>query len=137
MTIQHPEGLAQHFAQALDRCDFQAAGRDLAPDCLYFTGREVLTGPLAILDSYSQNARWAEEALQQVVYESRVQLEPDGSIIICFTDRISHGGRTHQYRCNQRLFLNGEGKIARIVQEELPGERRKLNKFLAKCGIRR
>ena len=131
-----PQTIAKHFAQALDRCDFAKAGRYISSDCHYQTGYEELIGPQVILASYSESAEWGSKTLDQVIYESEVQGEGE-NLSVLYIDRITHGGQTHEYRCRQHLSINDAGLIVRIVHEELPGEREKLNEFLARCGIRR
>jgi hypothetical protein len=127
----------QRFARALDRCDYVYAASCLSPECIYRAMDEELTGPNAILASYAKNAEWAEHVLERVVYDSQVKPETDGSMSILFVDRIFHGGHMHEYRCVQKVWLDEENRIVKIVHEELPGEWEKLNGFLAKCGIKR
>ncbi len=129
--------IAQRFAGALDRNDFSEARRCLSPECRYQIGGDELLGQEVILASYSDSAKWAEQPLDKVIYESEVHGGDAENMEVLFTDRIIHKGLTHEYRCRQRLSMNGAGKIIRIVHEELPGERERLNAFLESCGIRR
>lgn len=128
--------IARRFAAALDRCDFVEATQYLAPDCRYETGHGELVGPDAIIASYRESAEWGSQALDQVVYESAVE-ERDGSFRVLYTDRITHEGQAFEYRSCQRLWLNAAGLVARIVHEELPGEREALQAFFARCGVKR
>jgi hypothetical protein len=128
--------IARHFASALDRCDFAEAVKYLAGDCQYQIAQETLVGPDAIICSYRLSAEWGSRTLDRIAYESQVTDEID-SLSVLFIDRITHGGQTHEYRCRQHLWLNHAGKIARILHEELPGEREKLDEFFARCGVRR
>lgn len=137
MASNDPIFIAQRFAEALDESDFVEASRYLSPDCCYRTGNEDLIGPEAILASYSKNAEWASQAPERVLYESLVERQADETMRILFTARIVQGGLTHKYHCRQELVVNQRGKIVAIVHEELPGEREKLNEFLARCGINR
>ncbi len=132
-----PQIIAKRFAQALDRCDFAEAGRYLSSDCSYQTGHEELIGPQAILASYSESADWGSKTLDQVIYESEIEVGKDGSLSVLYLDKIIHGGLTHEYRCRQRLSIDDAGLIVGIVHEELPSEREKLNEFLARCGVSR
>ena len=134
MPPTEPLSSAKRFAAALDRCDFIEAGRYVAPDCHYQTGREELVGPDAILASYRDNAVWASHALEQVIYESEVE-ETSDDFSVLFIDRIMHQGQTHEYRCRQHLSLNHGGQVVRIVHEELPGERERLNDFFGRHGV--
>ena len=137
-TLLDPRTIAKRFANALDRCDYADAGRYLAPDCHYQAASEQLIGPEAILASYRENAEWGSRVLEHVIYASSVEKEEaGGSWGVLYSDRITQSGLTHEYHCRQRLMINLEGKIARIVHEELPGERERLDEFLSRCGIRR
>jgi hypothetical protein len=137
MPDMDPRIIAERFARALDRCDFAEAGRYLSTDCHYQTGHEELIGPEAVLASYSENAEWASRALERVVYESEIEAGAGSNPTVLFIDRITQGGHIHEYRCRQRLSVNYAGKIVRIVHEELPGERERLDEFLRRCGISR
>ena len=128
--------VAQRFAGALDRCDFAEAQAYLSEDCHYQIGQETLIGPEAIIASYRDSAEWGRRTLDQVVYESQVTQDEKG-LSVLYVDRITHGGVTHEYHCRQHLWLNDAGKVERIVHEELPGEREKLDKFFADRGVRR
>ncbi len=128
--------IAEHFAAALDRCDFIEARGYLSQDCQYHMRQQTLVGPDAIIGSYRDSAEWGSRTLDQVVYESEVRRDDD-SLSVIYIDRITHGGQTHEYRCRQHLWLNEAGKVDRIVHEELPGEREKLDEFFTRCGVSR
>jgi hypothetical protein len=108
----------------------------LSDDCSYEIGKEVLVGPEAIIASYRESAEWGRRTLDQVVYES-VVTQVENGLSVLYIDRITHGGATHEYRCRQHLWLNGAGKVIRIVHEELPGERERLDAFFAARRLRR
>ncbi len=127
---------ARRFAVALDRCDFAEAARYVAADCRYEIGGEVLTGPDAIIASYRESAEWGRRVLDGVVYESDVRAEADHFTVL-YTDRITQAGETCEYRSRQHLWLDATGRVMKIVHEELPGEREKLNEFFARHGVRR
>ncbi len=128
--------IVRRFATALDRCDYAEATRYVAADCRYEIGAQQLLGPEAIIASYRESAEWGRRVLDQVIYESDVQQEA-GAFSVLYTDRLTHHGETHVYRCRQWLWLDSAGRIVRIVHEELPGEREKLDAFFAKHGIKR
>lgn len=136
MSTLDPLTVAKDFATALDRCDFAKAALYLSPDCHYQARSEELIGPDAIVASYRDSAEWASLTLEQVIYESEVQKDGD-DLSVLYTDHIMHQGQTHEYRSRQHLTINGEGKVIRIVHEELPGEREKLHGFFVRCGVRR
>jgi SnoaL-like protein len=124
------------FAAALDRSHFDEARRYLAADCHYETGHEQLIGPDAIIASYRESAEWGERVLEDVTYESRVE-ETAVGLSVLYTDRITHHGQTQVYRCRQHLWFDDAGQIVRIVHEELPGERERLDGFLVQHGLQR
>ncbi|MEZ6243175.1 MAG: nuclear transport factor 2 family protein [Phycisphaerales bacterium] len=71
-------GIVDRFVEALDREDFQAAARVIAPGCAYvFRGREV-RGREAIVASYADAAAWARESFDEIRYESKIKDEEDG-----------------------------------------------------------
>ena len=129
-------GVARRFASALDRCDFAEAARYLAPDCRYQIGEAVLVGPEAIIASYRESDEWGRSVLEHVVYESQVE-ESGDHVTVTYIDRLSYHGETHEYRCRQHLWLDAPGRIVRILHEELPGERERLDEFLGKIGVER
>ncbi len=137
MPFLSPLTVVRRFARALDRSDFAAAGRFLSPDCRYVFKEATLIGPDDILGSYAENDAWARRELDRVEYRSRVSPQADGTYAVLFIDRIARHGSCHEYRSRQEITLDERGTIAQIVHRELPGEREKLDAFLAGCGIRR
>jgi hypothetical protein len=133
----NPLSIVRRFATALDRSDFAEAARYLAPGCRYDTGHGELTGPEAIIASYRESDEWGRGVLDQVVFESEVQQENDGSFTVLYLDRIRLHGETLEYRSRQHLWLNDDGQVVRILHEELPGQREALDAFFARHGLRR
>jgi hypothetical protein len=127
----------QAFVFALDRCDFVAARKFLSKDCRYETGGGELIGPEAIIDSYERNAQWAARAIERVDYESEITRQSDSVFDVLYTDRISHRGHQHAYRCRQKLFLGPDGEIVRVLHEDIAGEPEALRAFFEAHGIRR
>jgi ketosteroid isomerase-like protein len=130
--------IARSLAQALDRNDFAGAARWIAPDCVYvMRGREIAGAP-AILASYAESAEWAARQFDEVRYESEVSLGENGSAAVLYTDYLLKApGRWHRHRCRQHLTLGAEGRVTRIVHEDLPGETESLEAYLRECGIER
>jgi limonene-1,2-epoxide hydrolase len=127
----------ERFVKALDRNNFEEAGRSLSPRCRYSIRQTELTGPEAILKSYAENAQWAEETLERIVYESEIAQTAADTFEVLFIDRIFHQGLEHTYRTKQILTVNDEGEIERILNEDIPGEREAVTEFLEKLGIKR
>ena len=130
--------IAAAFAAALDADDFTAAGRWLAMDCEYDTGREVVRGRGAILASYADASVWAHAKLDDVRYESEVQGVTGDTATVRFTDYlVKAGGHFHRHRCQQELAVGPAGTIVRIVHRDIPGERESLTAFFHRCGVER
>ncbi len=125
---------ARAFAAALDADDFERARPLLATQCHYAVRGTSLVGPDAILASYAEATRFAHALVDEVAYESRA-VEDDAGLRILFTDVLRHRGREHRHQCVQRLTVNAEGCIERIVHEDLSGEKEALNAFLDACAI--
>lgn len=130
-----PINVARRLAAALDRSDFVEAAACLAADCRYELATEEFTGPEAIIASYRASDEWGKRTLDRVEYKSQVEAAGD-EIIVTYTDHITHKSETIEYRSRQHLIIN-DGLVTRIVHEELPGEREKLDEFFARQGIRR
>jgi hypothetical protein len=131
-----PIPIARAFAAALDRSEFAEAESYLSPGCRYRIGAQELVGREAIIGSYRESDEWGRRALDQLIYESEVARQGD-DISVLYLDRIIHHGRVHEYRCRQHLIFNEDGQIARILHEELPGEKERLNEFFASVGVSR
>lgn len=128
---------ARAFARALDADDYTAARALLAPDCAYHTGREVLHGPEAILASYREASRWARASFDRVGYQSAVEEAGDRAVTVRFVDLLERRGLSHRHECVQQLCFGPDGRIARIVHRDLPGQAEALREYLRCCGIER
>jgi hypothetical protein len=122
------------LARALDADDFEAAARWISLGCEYDARGEILRGREAIIASYAASSAWGREHLS-VAYTSEVEPPIGREVPVLFTDDLGHGERTHRYRCRQRFTVGGDGLIERIMHEEIPGEREKLEAFFRQCGI--
>lgn len=127
--------LATRFSTALDEENYPAAAACLARNCVYETRGETYRGVCEIIGSYWEHGDWATRNLDSVRYESIIREGVDGQIIVEFLDHIEHGGRAHTYRCEQRLTFDDSGRISRIVQVDLPGERDRLRLYFRQVGL--
>lgn len=126
--------LATKLAKALDANDFDAASYFLADDCVYEIGTQRIVGRDKIIGSYKGNADWAKSAIDEVMLESQISADDNG-FLITYTDKITHKGLKHIYRCQQILSLNEQGLVIKILHREIPGEKEGLQAFEAKAGI--
>lgn len=130
--------VVERLAQALDADDFPAARALLADDCVYETGSETHHGLDEILASYAAASAWAHRVFDEVRYESAVEPVAGATATVSFTDYLlKAGGRWHRHRCRQEFTLGADGRIARIVHREIPGEREALEAYLLESGIER
>jgi hypothetical protein len=123
------------FADRLDRRDYDGLRDLLAADCRYELPDRRLVGCDAIIEAYRAGTEWAFAAFDQIDFESDLVAESDTSARVTFTDHLRSGERTHVFRCQQIVEWNSQGKIARIVHVDLPGEQTALREFFAKCGV--
>jgi hypothetical protein len=68
-------------------------------------------------------------------YESDVLSSSETSAEILFADQLSYGEINHIYRSRHFLDFSLAGEIIWIRQEQIPGERRRLNEFIKECGL--
>jgi hypothetical protein len=127
--------VAERFARALDREDYDAAALYLAPDCEYSIRGRVHRGSQAVLASYREAGEWGAANLDGVRFESSVRAAGDGGAIVTFVDHIEHRGQRHTHRCEQRLEFDTAGLVRRIEHVDLPGEREALEGFLRSAGV--
>jgi len=127
---------ARRFASLLDADDFDGARALISAGCVYDSGRGVHNGPEAIVHSYRAASRLARSRFDDVCYESETVDADDGSAIIEFRDVLSVGDQRHVYSCRQRLSFGSDERITRIEQVDLPGERRRVEAFCARVGVK-
>jgi len=124
-----PLDLVSRFASALDAEDYPSAQSCLAELCVYESPEGDATGPAAIVESYKGNGDIARERFDTITYRHEAVPLGEGWYQITFIDELAAAGRAHVFRCRQRLHVDG-GRIARIVHEEIPGERAARNAFV-------
>ena len=119
--------VVSEFASSLDAEDYQSARSCLAHNCVYESPNGDLTGP-AIIDSYKVNGESARKRFYSIVYSHEVVPLSGGSYLVTFIDELYSNRGSHVFRCNQRVCV-ADGQIVRIIHEEIPGERDKLNAY--------
>jgi hypothetical protein len=130
--------VVERLARALDADDLQTARALLAGDCAYQSGDRTHRGPDQIVDWYAAASAWAHRAFDEVRYDSAVVEVAGATVTVRFTDYLlKAGGRWHRHRCLQEFTVGADGRIARIVHREIPGEREALAAYLWECGIER
>ncbi len=128
--------VARQFAQALDEGNYPTAQSLLASDCVYDSPSGTLCGPEAIIDSYRNNSEKAHGWFENIEYDSQVIESDDTSATILFIDHLTHSTGKHTYRCQQKITLDSDHLIIKIDHREIEVERRALEGFLTRCGIK-
>jgi hypothetical protein len=109
----------------------------LADECEYVTRNGPVVGSQAVIASYQTAGAWVKSHIQHVRYESTVRMSQDGSAIVTFIDHFEHNGLAHTYSCEQLVYVNGQGRVCRIVHNDLPGQREAADAFLKTIGVER
>jgi hypothetical protein len=129
--------MARRFAAALDDHDWAAATNCLAPDCIYlFRGTEA-RGRDQIIDSYRRIGEWVAATFESVSYESKVEALGPARAAITFRDVLDHQGHHLDFRCQQILTTDDEGRVVQIEHIDFPGEPEKVVAFNAACGVKK
>ena len=136
MTLS-PFEVVTELAKALDSDDYDTARKCLAEDCHYDTGREIISGADAIIDSYRDSSEWGNEILDELIFKSEVQETSGDSVTVMYIDLMFKNHLTHRHECRQVCTVGSDGKVVSIVHHDLPGENESLFKFFKKCGIER
>lgn len=120
------------LAKALDQEDYELARQHLADDCSYELRGTRFGSANAIIESYQSHGDDAQEKFEEIIYESRIEMNPDQSATIHYTDTVNHKGDHVVHRCRQHLQFNEAGLISAIRHEDLPGEVERLTAFKKK-----
>ncbi len=126
---------AERFAKALDEDDFESARAYLAQSCRYLTGKEVLKGPDAIIQSFREGSDKAKRIFDQVNFGSEVLGVEGNRATVQFTDLIQIKGQNLVYSSRQHLEFRADGLITQILHEEIPGELEALEAVLKRLGV--
>ena len=133
--------VAQAFADALDRSDFEGVTRMLAPTCRYdlttasFTSEDTLVGPNAILESYRWHGARERKLFDRVEYSSVVEAIDGMTAVIRFTDVLEKEGQRHTYSCRQRITVEDSMVIGSIMQEDISSEIVAVRAFMERVGV--
>ena len=137
-TASEAQAIVRRLAAALDADDFTTARALLQDQCVYAGASETLLGAEAIIASYADASAWAHRAFDELRYESEAGPAEGAVVQVTFTDYLlKAGGRWHRYRCRQAFTVGADGRVARIVHHDLPGERVALDAYFRENGIER
>tara|TARA_R100000306_G_scaffold889_2_gene2382 strand:+ start:34372 stop:34707 length:336 start_codon:yes stop_codon:yes gene_type:complete len=110
--MEKNEQIAIRFGKTLDKDQFELTKKLLSDDCKYFIGKDVLTGPDEICNSYEQNMIEGRNKLDNLVWgDSNIESINEKKFIVYFTDYLTHKNKRHVHRCKQALTFNSDGLI--------------------------
>lgn len=130
------EQTAEHWATTLDDDDFSSLPHLMTPNCAYDSPSGRLKGREAIVDSYRSNSEWAHDTFDNITWQSSVEVEGEDSALITFVDLTEHRGQHHEYRCQQRIWIE-DGLVHRIQHIDLDGESEALEAYFVRVGVTR
>ena len=119
----------------MDTGDWASVASVLDARCEYHFRGTMTSGVEKIVESYRKIDEWVHATFDQVRYESRIELQSDGSVLITFRDQIDHGDHHLDFRCQQRVAINDAERIASITHIDIDGEPEKAVRFNAMCGV--
>jgi hypothetical protein len=129
--------IAKAFVKVMDSEDYEPAKQFLAKDCRYKVGETIYSGPDAIIETYKSHHDFAKSTFDSVLYESELSQKSDSEFEVIYIDIITHGPKTHTYKCKQAFCLNSEKKITEIIHEDIPGEYESIKAFYEEIGLQR
>jgi len=129
MTKQH---IAQSFGTLLDQDDFEGFKKLLAADCVYHIHEDILHGGDEIAGLYEQNMKAGKKKFDKLEWgECSITALSEDQFMVHFSDFITHGGQTHNYKCNQIISINDDLVVTTIKHQEIPGEREAFEQYLS------
>ncbi len=133
-----PIEFVKSLADALDADDFETAADNMADDVVYTIGDRVYEGPAAIVASYRESSEMAGRIFDEVGYDHVVFPTDDPNTFrVSYSDILTVGDDVLHHQAEQHLTVSPGSGVVRIVNVEVPGEREKLDEFLAKHGLSR
>lgn len=128
--------IAANFGTSLDNDDFATVKTLLTTDCEYFIGNTTLIGQEAIAGSYEANMIEGRNKMDKLEWgKSEIETISETEYFVHFTDYLTHKGETHIHRCKQKVSVNNDGKIFKIVHINNAEEQQKLKAFYERVGI--
>lgn len=130
------KNVATTFGTSLDNDDFETTKNLLTADCEYFIGDTILVGKDAIAGSYESNMIEGRNKMDKLEWgKSEIETISETEYFVHFTDYLTHKGETHIHRCKQKVSVNNDGKIFKIVHIHNAEEEQKLKMFYKRVGI--
>lgn len=133
-----PIEYVETLARGLDTDDYEMAASVLSDRVEYSIGGDVVNGPAAVLASYREASEMAHRLFDSVVYGHEVNATDDPlSFRVSYSDELTVAGETLKHVAEQYVTVAAGDGVVRIVNVDLPGEREKVDQFMARHGISR
>lgn len=127
---------ATNFGRSLDKDDFETVKTLLTADCEYFIGDTTLVGKDAIAGSYESNMTEGHNKMDKLEWgKSEIETISETEYYVHFTDYLTHKDETHIHRCKQKVSVNSDNKIFKIVHINNAEEQQNLKAFYKRVGI--
>lgn len=134
--IKQMKTIAENFGNALDKDNFEMVKTLLTTDCEYFIGDTTLVGKDAIAGSYESNMIEGRNKMDKLEWgKSKIESINESEYFVHFTDYLTHKGETYTHRCKQKVSVNTDAKIFKIVHINNSEEQQKLTQFYKRVGI--
>lgn len=123
---------------ALDSNDYETARSLMDPEVVYIIGEHRLVGPEEVVGSYQRASEMAHSLFDTVEYGHVVQgVVEQQTVRVRYSDALGVGGDEHSHYSVQDLTIDPDRGIVEIVDRPVPGEREKLDDFMASHRIER
>lgn len=133
-----PIDYVETLAHALDADDYEAAAATMADNVVYTIGDRVLHGPEEIVASYRDASAMARRLFDEVGYDHEVfPTEDPNTFRVSYSDILTVGGETLAHMAEQHVTVSPGSGVVNIVNVDVPGEREKVDEFLARHGLSR
>lgn len=125
------------MATALDHDDYEGAHGLLHREVVYEIGDESLYGPDAIVESYRSSSEMAHDLFDTVGYGHEIVETDSPTFTVRYRDVLTVDGETHTHFACQEITVSPDRVVTRIVDRPVPGERAKVDEFMARHNLTR
>jgi hypothetical protein len=104
----------------------------------YSIGDQLMYGPQAVVASYRASSEMARRLFDQVGFGHEVVPTDDPySFRVTYSDVLTVGDETLTHTAEQQVTVAPDEGVVRIINLDLPGEREKVDRFMARHGLER
>lgn len=136
MSADNKENIAKKFGEYLDQDDFENFKKILSKNCIYHIAEQVLEGRKSVSSLYEKNMKEGKAKFDKLVWgKSETVKINEHQFEVYFSDFLMHKGIEHHYKCKQRISINQNKLVEKILHIELPGEKESLTMFYEKVGL--